>query len=93
MKSYLLSLCLVAGASVFGAETQPLYLDSSQPLETRVENLLSRLTLEEKNSLIHADSRFTTTAIPRLGIPRRWMSARRARGHQPEQLAARRTHR
>jgi beta-glucosidase len=73
MKSHLLSLCLVAGASVFGAETQPLYLNSSQPLETRVEDLLSRLTLEEKNSLIHADSTFTTAAIPRLGIPLRWM--------------------
>jgi beta-glucosidase len=73
MKSHLLSLCLVAGASVFGAETQPLYLNSSQPIETRVEDLLSRLTLEEKNSLIHADSTFTTAAIPRLGIPLRWM--------------------
>ena len=50
------------------------YLDPNQPLETRVEDLLSRLTLEEKISIIHADSKFTTVAIPRLGIPRRWMS-------------------
>jgi beta-glucosidase len=50
------------------------YLDPNQPLETRVEDLLSRLTLEEKISIIHADSKFTTAAIPRLGIPRRWMS-------------------
>jgi beta-glucosidase len=56
------------------AEIQPLYLDASQPVETRVEDLLSRLTLEEKISIIHADSKFTTAAIPRLGIPRRWMS-------------------
>ena len=56
------------------ADNQPLYLDPSQPLETRVDDLLSRLTLEEKISLIHADSKFTTPAIPRLGIPRRWMS-------------------
>ncbi|MGD0743742.1 MAG: glycoside hydrolase family 3 C-terminal domain-containing protein [Verrucomicrobiota bacterium] len=74
MKSHLLSLCLVAGASVFGAEPQPPYLDTHQPLETRVEDLLSRLTLDEKISLIHGDSKFTTAAIPRLGIPRRWMS-------------------
>jgi beta-glucosidase len=75
MKPCLLTLCLVAGASVFGAETnQPPYLDPGQPVETRVEDLLSRLTLAEKMSIIHADSKFTTAAIPRLGIPRRWMS-------------------
>jgi beta-glucosidase len=74
MKSFLFSLCLMSCASVFGAESQPLYLDTNQPVKTRVEDLLARLTLEEKISLIHADSKFTTAAIPRLGIPRRWMS-------------------
>jgi len=52
----------------------PAYLDPGQPLETRVNDLLSRLTLEEKISLIHAESNFSTPAIPRLGIPRRWLS-------------------
>jgi beta-glucosidase len=52
----------------------PSYLDPSRSLEDRVEDLLSKLTFEEKLSLIHADSKFTTAAIPRLGIPRRWMS-------------------
>jgi beta-glucosidase len=75
MKSQLLVLYLVASASVFGAETNPPpYLDPGQPVETRIEDLLSRLTLAEKLSIIHADSKFTTAAIPRLGIPRRWMS-------------------
>jgi len=60
--------------SIAAAEaTKPAYLDATQPLETRVEDLLSRLTLEEKISLLHADSKFTTAAIPRLGIPRRWL--------------------
>ena len=59
--------------SVPGAESLPPYLDASQPVETRVDDLLSRLTLAEKISLIHADSKFTTAAIPRLGIPRRWL--------------------
>jgi len=66
-----LSLC----ASVCGmraAETPP-YLDASQPVETRVEDLLARLSLEEKISIIHADSKFTTPAIPRLGVLRRWL--------------------
>lgn len=55
-------------------EQRALYLDPNQPLEARVEDLLSRLTLEEKLALVHADSKFTTAAIPRLGIPRRWLS-------------------
>ena len=59
--------------SIRSAENQPLYLDTNQPIETRVDDLLSRLTLEEKISIVHADSKFTTAAIPRLGIPRRWL--------------------
>jgi beta-glucosidase len=56
------------------AEERALYLDPTQPAEARVEDLLRRLTLEEKVSLLHGDSKFTTAAIPRLQIPRRWMS-------------------
>lgn len=55
-------------------EQRALYSDPNGPLEARVEDLLSRLTLEEKLALVHADSKFTTAAIPRLGIPRRWLS-------------------
>ncbi|HLP76260.1 MAG TPA: glycoside hydrolase family 3 C-terminal domain-containing protein, partial [Candidatus Paceibacterota bacterium] len=64
----------LAGGKLNAAEPAPLYRDASQPLESRVEDLLGRLTLEEKISLLHGDSKFTTAAIPRLGIPRRWLS-------------------
>src|SRR6266700_8325434 len=47
----------------------PVYLDPNQPLETRVEDLLSRMTFEEKLSLVHGDSKFTSAALPRFGIP------------------------
>ena len=67
----LASLAVLAGGRPAGAAETPKYLDAAQPLETRVEDLLSRLTLAEKISLLHADSKFTTAAIPRLGIPRR----------------------
>jgi beta-glucosidase len=67
-----LALATLATAAT-AAETTPVYLDTNQPLEKRVDDLLSRLTLEEKISLLHADSKFTTAAIPRLGLSRRWL--------------------
>ncbi len=67
-------------ASLFWLCAQPgklsaveIFQDENQPLEARVNDLLSRLTLDEKIAIIHADSQFTTAAIPRLGIPRRWL--------------------
>jgi beta-glucosidase len=55
-------------------EPPPLYLDTHQPIDKRVEDLLGRMTLEEKISQIHGNSMFTTPAIPRLGIPVRWLT-------------------
>ncbi len=67
-------LVLADSKTTHQVSTTPTYLNAAKPLEERVEDLLSRLTLEEKLSLVHGDSKFTTAAIPRLGIPRRWMS-------------------
>ena len=60
-------LCAVSGV-VRSAET-PTYTKPDQPLEARVDDLLSRLTLEEKVSLMAGGSAFGTQAIKRLGIP------------------------
>ena len=43
----------------------PAYKDPAKPLETRVDDLLSRMTLEEKASQLLSAS----PAIPRLGVP------------------------
>ena len=51
------------------AANTPVYKDPSKPLEARVDDLLSRLTLEEKVSLMAGGSAFRTHAIKRLGVP------------------------
>jgi beta-glucosidase len=53
---------------------KPVYLDDTQPIEKRVEDALSRMTLEEKVALCHAQSKFSSSGVPRLGIPEIWMS-------------------
>lgn len=52
----------------------PVYLDDSQPIESRVKDALSRMTLEEKVALCHAQGKFTSPGVPRLGIPELWWS-------------------
>ncbi len=52
----------------------PVYLDETRPIEERVEDALSRMTLPEKIAMIHAQSKFTTPGCPRLGIPELHMS-------------------
>jgi beta-glucosidase len=64
---------VVAGVWTLQAEDRPLYLDSTKPIEARVEDLLSRLTLEEKVSFVYGNSTFSTAGVPRLGIPELWM--------------------
>ena len=63
-----LLLCIAVGAVGANAETLP-YLNDSIDIEVRVEDALSRLTLEEKIAMIHAQSKFTSPGVPRLGIP------------------------
>ena len=48
---------------------QPVYLDASQPIEARVKDALSRMTVAEKVAMCHAQSKFTSAGCPRLGIP------------------------
>ena len=44
------------------------YLDPTAPLEQRVEDALGRMTTHEKIKVLHAQSKFTSAGVPRLGI-------------------------
>ena len=49
--------------------SRAVYKDTKQPVEKRVEDLLGRMTVEEKVSLLSGANWMETVAIPRLGIP------------------------
>ncbi len=54
------------------ANDLPVYLDDTKPLEQRVEDALQRMTLDEKIAIIHAQSKFSSPGVKRLGIPDLW---------------------
>ena len=66
-------LSLLLGGTV-QAQSLPVYLDDSKPIEDRIEDALSRITVEEKVALIHAQSKFSSPDVARLGIPEFWMT-------------------
>ena len=51
------------------AQEIPIYRDASKPIEERIDDALSRMTLEEKVGLLHADRSYGSAGVPRLGIP------------------------
>jgi len=56
---------LLCSVSAVNAQDKPVYKDASQPIDARVKDLVSRLTLQEKVSLLG----YQSAAVPRLDIP------------------------
>jgi beta-glucosidase len=61
----------VALGALHAAET-PRYLDPALPVEARIDDLVGRLTLDEKIGLVHANGLFRSGGVERLGIPALW---------------------
>ncbi len=72
MKLRLTLAIAIAVASCSPKVKTDVYLDPSKPLEERVQDALSRMTLEEKVAITHAQSKFSSAGVPRLGIPEVW---------------------
>lgn len=77
MKTLLLTLIFATATTVCSSaqeRTTPTYLDPNAPIEERVQDALSRMTTHEKISILHAQSKFTSAGVPRLGIRQLAMS-------------------
>lgn len=75
MKIFIKSIpALLLGVCSMSAYAQgtPVYLDETKPIEERVEDALKRMTLDEKIAVIHAQSKFSSPGVKRLGIPEFW---------------------
>jgi beta-glucosidase len=68
------SALLLVGISLnlFGQTPRAVYLDDTRPMNERVEDALSRMTVQEKVAVCHAQSKFSSAGVPRLGIPELW---------------------
>ena len=67
MKKGIVLASLLAMMSVITVRAQ-VYLDTKAPIEERIKDALSRMTVHEKIQILHAQSKFTSAGVPRLGI-------------------------
>lgn len=74
MKKIVLLALLINSLLVNAQERKAIYLKATAPIEKRVEDALQRMTLEEKIAVIHAQSKFSSSGVPKLGIPENWMT-------------------
>ncbi len=77
MKYALLSLTALAAVACCpqnGNETSKADQWTDEEIEAMIDTILPKLTLEEKVAMCHAQSKFSTPGVPRLGIPEYWYS-------------------
>jgi len=74
-KIKILAILLIAiSCNVSGQNNLAVYLDDTKSIDERVEDALSRMTTKEKVAMCHAQSKFSSQGLPRLGIPDFWMT-------------------
>ena len=69
-KNYYLTIMLLVFPFTLSAQNNSKFTFSNPdaPIEARVKDALSRMTLHEKIKILHAQSKFTSAGVPRLGI-------------------------
>lgn len=66
------ALALALPLAAYAQKELPAYLDDTKEIEVRVEDALKRMTLDEKIRVVHAQSKFSSAGVPRLGLPDFW---------------------
>ncbi len=72
MKNIIITSLFFMSVTLTANAQTPVYQDKSKPIEQRVEDALSRMTLNEKIAVIHAQSKFSSPGVKRLGFPDFW---------------------
>ena len=72
MKKFVMTALLFSASAATQAQSLPKYLDETVPVEQRIDDALSRMTLDEKIAVIHAQSKFSSPGVKRLGFPDLW---------------------
>ena len=72
MKKYVMTALLISVSASTQAQSLPKYLDETVPVEQRIDDALKRMTLDEKIAVIHAQSKFSSPGVKRLGFPDLW---------------------
>lgn len=72
LKTYL-RLFIITSLFIINKNTQAQQI-SEDKINEKIDSVLHLLTLEEKVAMVHAQSKFSTPGVERLGIPEIWMS-------------------
>ncbi|PTN09785.1 glycoside hydrolase family 3 C-terminal domain-containing protein [Mangrovibacterium marinum] len=70
MKKSLLILALAVFSQIGFAQVQL----SEDEIEQKIDEIIPQLSLKEKVAMCHAQSKFSSPGVPRLGIPEIWMA-------------------
>lgn len=72
-KSIILFLIIILSSTIMNAQKAINEVEDIK-LNQKIDSIITLLTLEEKVAMCHAQSKFSTPGVDRLGIPELWMS-------------------
>lgn len=72
--SFIIFSALFGVTTTISAQQISIKENSNNKIELKIDSIITLLTLEEKVAMCHAQSKFSTPGVDRLGIPEIWMS-------------------